>query len=107
MSGNRVSEEDVLAMQDFANTYWPQLLDEARVLFSQKPPRPSDKDYYKALQFAHTAKKTLLANITTLAKLKSGAVHPVGANNESERIMKDQIIRNAMKNLGLPGGEQP
>lgn len=49
MSGNRVSEEDVLAMQDFANTYWPQLLDEARVLFSQKPPRPSDKDYYKAL----------------------------------------------------------
>lgn len=100
MTGNRVKPELVEALSGFAEQYWEDVLDEAKVAFAQPKPKPADKDYWKALSFHHQAKQRLLATLKMMAQARSGAIHPTGQNTETERTAAADWLAKARKELG-------
>lgn len=102
MAKNRVDQAYVEVLSSFANAYWEDALAEAKTAFEQPPPKPTDKDYWKALTFQHNAKQRLLNTIEELARMKSGAIHPTGQNTTAERAGAAKWIMDAQAELGLP-----
>lgn len=102
MAKNRVEQEYVEAFAKFADAHWADLLQEARTAFEQPKPKPTDRDYWKALTFQHNAKQRLLSTIKIMAQAKSGAIHPTGQNTVAERTAAAEWITRAKTQLGLP-----
>lgn len=105
MAKNRVEEQWLAILKQFADGYWSKELEEAHQLFETHYPGRDDKDYIKKTTFIDNAKRTKLMMLKYLAQAASGAVHPTGENNQEEKKQAAKLIEMAHKRLDKKANE--
>jgi len=99
MAKNRVEEQWLEILKQFADGYWGKELDEAHQLFDTQYPDRDDKDYSKKTTFIDNAKRAKLQMLKYLAQAASGAVHPTGENKQEEKQQAAKLIDMAQQRL--------
>ena len=99
MAKNRVEQEWLLVVKDFATNYWDKEFDEAKQLFDMPYPDVTDKDYIKKTTFLDNAKRNKLMMLKYLAQSVSGAIHPTGVNSNEEKQQAAKLLNLAEKRL--------
>jgi len=99
MSKNRVDPEWTGILKNFADQYWDKELNEAHELFNAPYPSSDDTDYIKKTTFLDNAKRNKLQMLKAMAQSKSGAIHPVGANNMQEKGEAAKLLEMAQKRI--------
>jgi hypothetical protein len=99
MAKNRVEEQWLMVVKDFATNYWDKELEEAKQLFDQPYPHAGEKDYIKQTTFLDNAKRNKLMMLKYLAQSVSGNIHPRGANTVEEKESAAKLIAMAEQRI--------
>jgi hypothetical protein len=99
MSKNRVEQEWLMVVKDFATNYWDKELEEAKQLFDVPYPHSGEKDYIKQTTFLDNAKRNKLMMLKYLAQSVSGNIHPVGSNTQEEKQNAAKLIAMAEERI--------
>jgi len=96
---NRVEQQWLQILKQFADVYWDKEIDQAHELFDTNYPTQDDKDYIKKTTFLDNAKRAKLQMLKYLAQSKSGAVHPTGENSQQEKNEANKLIKLAEERI--------